>query len=114
MLGLSKCPTVTDPRAIIHGQNRVAPTRKILIEAIRVVVIVVVMPSEEHLSDWTTVHEDHRWRFACYSHRLEELTVDLEPIGGLEDHLLGFSQAIHGEACGQRLRRNWPGALRLG
>src|SRR5262245_10786101 len=99
VLGLPKRPAVADAEAIIYRQHRIALARKILIEAVRVVVVVHVVPAEHHLPARAAVHKDHCRQLVtrlCVF-RKEELAVDFEAVGSFEENWLWFDEFFRGE-----------------
>ena len=64
--------------------------RQVLIHRVAIAVVIHVVPAEQHLSRRSAVHEDHAGLLprGFRAARIEQLTVDHHPIGGLELDLL--------------------------
>src|SRR5262249_28776568 len=102
MFGLAKRPPVADAAPVIHRQNYKTATRKVLIQRVRVVIIEAVVPSEQHLPYWSAVHEDYRRRLARDVSRFEELAMNPDSVGGLDDHRFGFDELVRRKTGGRK------------
>src|SRR6266487_3060544 len=106
MLRQAKRATITDSAAIIHRQHHIPTARKILIHRVRVVVVIKVMPAEQHLPHRPAMHKNQRRQFTRSIRRLEQLPMNLSAVSGFEDHLLGHNSPAEGKsfdkACGAR------------
>src|SRR5205085_7682110 len=89
MLRFTKRAPVADAAAIVDREHRVAATGEILIERVGVVIVVEIMPAEEHLAHGAAVHKDDGGRAAHREFRSEQLAVNLCAISRFEDDLCG-------------------------
>src|SRR5205085_4028213 len=64
VLRFTKRAPVADAAAIVDREHRVAATGEILIERVGVVIVVEIMPAEEHLAHGAAVHKDDGGRAA--------------------------------------------------
>ena len=85
---LAKGASVHDAEPVVHRKHSVAFTREILIHSVGVVVILHVMPSEQHLPDWPAVRENQRRSALSLVFRRKKLAVNFEAILAFEHHLL--------------------------
>src|SRR6266576_6306077 len=92
--------SVTDAKPVIHRQHDESAARQILIERVGVGVIVRVVPSQQHLSRRTTVYEHDRGFPVSAAWRLEQLSVNGQPIGGPKYDLAWSDEA------GREVRRD--------
>ena len=88
MLGHAKAAAVADAAAIIHRQDHVAAAGEILIHRVRVVVVIKILPAEQHLPHRPTMHENERGHLARRSCGLEQLSMNFSSISRFEDNLL--------------------------
>src|SRR5438445_3810318 len=96
---------ITYAAAVIDRKHDVATIGEILVHRVGVRVVIHVVPAEQHLADWTTVHEDERGflvRGVLRSGRWkEQLTVNLDTVRSFERHLLRRYQLL-------RRKIGWP------
>src|SRR6266404_2848508 len=96
--GFAKRAAVTDSAAVIQRQYHITAAGEILIHGVGIRVVVHVVPAEEHLAHGAAMEENHGWEFCSRFQilRQEQLRVDLQPVSGLEFHLLRLDEIIRG------------------
>src|SRR3989440_2086355 len=85
---LAKGAPVHDAEPIVHRKHGVTFARQILIHRVGVVVILHVMPSEQHLPDRSAVCEDESGAALLLVLWREQLAVNFEAILAFKYHLL--------------------------
>ena len=83
---------VADAQTEIDRQHHVTATREILVQRVCVCVVVRIVPTEKHLSWWTTVNVNDCGLLCRAARSFEQLSVNLNAIGRLVDHFLRDDQ----------------------
>jgi len=99
---LAELQAVADPAPVVDGEDDVAAARQVLIEGVGVVVVLHVVPAEQHLAPRAAVEERDGGPLSLLagSRGQEELAVDLRPVRGQEDDGLRHDQVLLREARG--------------
>src|SRR5437870_3451202 len=84
-----ECHAATDAAAVINGEHDVALARQILVHGVGVVVIVHVVPAEQHLAARSAVHKNQRAALLAGLKigGQEKLRVHGLVVGGVVNHL---------------------------
>ncbi len=105
---------VPDAEPVVDGQHHEPAAGQVLVQRIGVRVVVGIVPAQQHLPRRASMHEDHRGllrsRTRVAARALEELGVDVEAVGRLEDdlsrhHELRLRIARGHEIGGEQTRR---------
>src|SRR2546421_11703588 len=81
--------------------------REVLIHRVGIVIVVHVMPTEEHLARRPPMHENERRHLPRSVFRLEKLSVNFSSIRSFENHLLRNDELRRRKVARQSLGRKW-------